>query len=390
MPVLMWPLALLALLFATRTVLRSDRGPDAAQLRAEQALSRSEWAPAAGEARIELRAQPLDGRAYRVLARVAAAQGDATTSARRLAQALHYAPRDLQTRAMAVDAALARGASAEAVAHIDAMLRMEPPLGELLFPRLVSLADTRDGREALLTHLAAQPLWRAEFMPELVRQAPAVAGLEPLMVALQARGGLGATESSAFLDRYIAERRWDEGYRVWLRLLPAKRRSDLATPTDGDFESAVTGGAPFEWRIASAAGVEAGIAPNPEGTGHGLRLAFTGSRQPYEGVRQLLLLPPGRSYVLRWRSRLESLDTPRGLRWELRCTDESDRVLLDSPPERGTRGWQNHELRFVVPAGCPAQWLRLGFAARIASENQAVGAAWWDDVAILDATPSPE
>lgn len=387
---LMWLLVALALVLAARTLWRADEAPDLAQRRAEQALASGDWRGAEAEALAELRAQPLDGRAYRVLARVAAAQGDAPLAAQRLAQALRYAPRDLQTRAMAADEALARGAQAEAAAHLDALLRMEPALGEALYPQLTVMALTPAGREALLPRLAARPPWRVEFMPELVRRAPDVSGLEPLWVALQSQGGLAPAESSALLDRYVAERRWDEAYRVWLRLLPAGRRTSLRAPTDGDFESAAVAGAPFEWRIPAGDGVEAGVVPLPDGTGHGLRLVFTGSRQPYEGVRQLLLLPGGRSYVLHWRSRLESLDTPRGLQWVLSCANDATQVLLDGPLERGTHGWQDHEQRFTVPAGCAAQWLKLGLSARIASENQAVGAAWWDDVDILDATPSPE
>ena len=107
-------------------------------------------------------------------------------------------------------------------------------------------------------------------------------------------------------------------------------------------------------------------------------------------VGQVVRKDGPQTHLVKAGSRLESLETPRGLHWELQCANEAGDGLLASPLERGSHGWRVQQQRFDVPDGCPAQWLRLGLAARIASENQAVGAAWWDDVAILDATPSPE
>ena len=377
--------ALLATVVAGRVLWRFGAEPDAALSRAERAMQRGAVAVARQAAHDSLTAQPLDGRAWRVLARAAAMEGNDAASEQALQRALRYAPRDLQTRALVADRALERGDGAAAVPQLDALLRMEPPLGESLFPTLAQLAVATKARPTLIARLARHPPWRSEFLTYLIRESQDVGSLEPLMVGLQGQGGLADSETAAWLDRYVAERRWDDAYRVWLRLLPAARRQALSMPDNGDFERLGSGASPFEWTLSSIAGVDAAMLPLEDSRGHALRLTFAGTAQPYDGVRQLLLLTPGRSFTLRWRSRLESLDTPRGLRWELSCAGGDERELLHGTPERGSHPWQLQTLRFTIPADCPAQWLRLRLAARIASENQAVGAAWWDDVAILDA-----
>jgi len=382
-----WPLTVavvLASMVTARVIWHLPAGPYDLLTLAEQASQRGDMVQARELARAELRVQPLDGRAWRVLAQSAAADNDSRQVDHLLERALHYSPRDLQTRAMAAERAIARGDPATAVGHLDALLRMEPPLMEAVFPALAQLGTDPVARPALITSLARWPVWRWDFIPYLLRQTPRVDALEPLMIGLREHGGLEPSESLAWLNRYVADRHWDEAYRVWMRLLTAAQRRKLSMPINGDFEDPVTGGSPFEWMVSRNGGVEAVIARSETDGGHMLQLTFSGAPEPYGGVRQLVLLPSGGHFTLHWRSRLESLDTPRGLQWELSCAGTPDRVFLASPPERGTHEWLVQSQAFTVPAECPAQWLTLRVAARIASENQAIGTAWWDDVAIID------
>ena len=108
-------------------------------------------------------------------------------------------------------------------------------------------------------------------------------------------------------------------------------------------------------------------------------------RSAFRDVRQLLLLPPGTGYQLRWRSRLDGLQAARGLRWTLTCADGPAGTILASEPSAGSSPWLQHAAAFDVPPDCPAQWLILELDARIAAETQAMGTAWFDDLEVVRA-----
>ena len=101
----------------------------------------------------------------------------------------------------------------------------------------------------------------------------------------------------------------------------------------------------------------------------------------FKHVRQLLALPPGK-YHLSGRVRLDDLRSERGLVWTLTCT-EGGRVLAETEPMSGHRGWSPFGLDLVVPEqACGGQWLTLRIPARIPAEQLIGGAAWFDDLQI--------
>ena len=119
-------------------------------------------------ARRALAANPLDGRAYRVLADVAREQGDRERQRRRSSRwRFEHAPRDIAARTWAAQIALERGDAAAAFSHYDRILRVAPEAQTTIFPVLAGLASMPGARDALVSRLAEQPPWRESLLGTL-------------------------------------------------------------------------------------------------------------------------------------------------------------------------------------------------------------------------------
>jgi hypothetical protein len=350
---------------------------------AERKVASRHFDEAAALARRALAGDPLDGRAYRVLADVAREQGDPVRQRTLIALAVKHAPRDIAARAWAAQIALERGDAAAAFSHYDRILRVAPAAQATIFPVLAGLAAMPGARDALVSRLAGQPPWRASLLGYFAGNTPSADDLLPVFGALRARGGLSPDENAALVGRLVRDRRWDQAFVTWADGLSAAQLAALATPVDPGFEDAAPPSGPFEWNFGRVAGVDAGIRPLPDTPGHALRIEFQGQRSPFRDVRQLLLLPPGVGYQLKWRSRLDGLQALRGLRWTLTCADGPAGTILATEPSAGSSPWRQYAAAFDVPPDCPAQWLILELDARIAAETQAMGTAWFDDVEVV-------
>ncbi len=339
---------------------------------------------AAALARRALAADPLDGRAYRVLADVAREQGDRDRQRTLIALAVQHAPRDIAARTWAAQIALERGDAAAAFSHYDRILRVAPAAQATIFPVLAGLAAMPGARDALVSRLAEQPPWRASLLGYFAGTTPSADDLPPVFEALRARGGLSPDENAALVGRFVRDRRWDQAFVAWAGGLSARNWPRSERPSIAVSRMQAPPSGPFEWNIGRVAGVDAGIRPLPDAAGHALRIEFQGQRSPFRDVRQLLLLPPGTGYQLQWRSRLDGLQVARGLRWTLTCADGPAGTILATEPSAGSSPWRQHAAAFDVPPDCPAQWLVLELDARIAAETQAMGTAWFDDVEVVN------
>jgi tetratricopeptide (TPR) repeat protein len=83
--------------------------PDALLMLAEKNVAGRKFDAAEALAKRALAANPLDGRAYRVLADAASARGDRKRQQTLIALAVQHAPRDIAARAWAAQIALERG-----------------------------------------------------------------------------------------------------------------------------------------------------------------------------------------------------------------------------------------------------------------------------------------
>jgi tetratricopeptide (TPR) repeat protein len=370
---------LLVLTFCAWRVLQPAGSPAG---RAEATLRKGVTSAAEAQARAALRASPLDGRSYRLLAESALAEHRPVDAAKLFALAGERSPRDLQTQAWLVDHALKAGDFSQAATHLDQMLRVQPELQAKLYPVLEGMVARPASRPAVAQVLLKRPPWRVEFVHHLFADSKDLVGTFELASSLRhAAGGLDESELNAFLDRLIRDRQWAAAYLIWVGSLDEESHARIGNVFNGDFELAPSMSG-FDWRFERIAGARIS---REQTTGAGgskaLRVAFEDRRVPFKNVRQLLVLTPG-SYGLSGRSRLEELRTARGLVWTLSCA-ENGQVLYESDSFSGQRGWRSFSGQFMVPAaGCGGQWLVLGLPARIPAEQRIGGVAWFDDIQI--------
>jgi tetratricopeptide (TPR) repeat protein len=381
-----WIAGGIVLLFAAWRVLLlatdPDLQPEADLRKAAAAAAEGRLDDAARHARAALTTRPLDGRPYAQLAVLAQARGDVEEAGRLAEMAVRHAPRDPRARALAAQSAIARSDWTEALRHYDHLLRVNPSLNGQVFPVFTAMAGVEETRAPLAARLATDPPWRSGFLREFARTAP-----DPRVLFRDPRlkDELSPEEATAYVGRYVADRRWQDAFIAWASLLRVASLTGLTTPMDGGFEPPLIGGPPFSWDIRAPKGVEAALARLPGDAGHALRVQFLGRRAAFNHVRQLTLLPAG-NYVLAWRSRLDGLQAQRGLRWTLTCADGAKTRIMATEPEVGTSAWGSRTAGFAVPDDCLAQWLVLELDARIAAETLAAGTAWFDDVRVLPAT----
>ncbi|WP_290885945.1 hypothetical protein [Arenimonas sp.] len=337
---------------------------------------------AADHARRALRANPLDGRSYRVLGTLADAAGNRDEAAKLFRIAAERTPRDQLSQAWLLDHHLAQGDLAAAMQNVDLLLRVNPSLLPGLEPMLLSLAADPAAQEPLAARLGTAPPWRAGLLQQVASKAPDAQAVAPLFERLrQAPGGLAPGELAAWLDRLGREGQWGQAYLVWVSQLPPGRLAGLGNVFNGGFEWEPGQGG-FDWRFGRVAGARIDRLPVEGAVDRlALRVAFEDRRVPFAHVRQLLALGPGR-YTLSGRARPDNLRTDRGLVWTVTCAS-GGQPLGETAPLRGSGPWRDFEADFEVPAeGCGGQWLVLRLPARIPAEQRIGGRVWFDALKI--------
>jgi len=355
--------------------------PEALVREAERlALDPAQAAPAAETARAALRANPLDGRGYRILGSLAADREQAVALH---VHAAHRSPREVSSHAWLIEHFLVQGDYATALAHADLILRVSPRLAGNLMPVMLGLAVTPEGQPALAERLLLSPPWKDRALQHVIANAPDTDALSPLMDRLRkSPGGLGEQALGLWLDRLTREHRWGQAYLTWVSQLPPDRLQGLGNVFNGDFEWAPTQSG-FDWRFGQVNGARIARLAVPGATdGMALRVSFSDRRVPFSHVRQQLALTPGR-YRLSGKVRPEGLRTDVGLVWTVGCAGPLNQPLVDTAPFKGQSPWRPFEAEFEVPAeGCGGQWLTLRLPARIAAEQRIGGTIWFDEIRI--------
>lgn len=328
--------------------------PEQRLAEARDHLQHGRPAEAAAIAREVLAEDPSHGSAFAVLAQALADPNEAAATLAHYETAARRAPRDVHVRAWLAAHHLQAGDYPAAVPHLDALLTVSPESREQALPLVVQLAADRGFADALATHLAEHPRWRALLLRTAQRSGVPDAA-DNLHAALRERGALAPAESARWIDGMLAGGRWGTAYAYWIGDL---ERAPEALPLlfNGGFERPISNRG-FDWRLRRTNGVVAGRVEAPGG-GHALRLTFLGRNVGRTGLEQPLLLAPGR-YRLELRARTRDLRSHRGLEWQLTCSDNRTRIgsgaTITTHP-----GWADLGMEFEVPArDCEGQWLRL-------------------------------
>ena len=356
------------------------RQPDTAMHQAQAAFAAGDHDGAARQARALLAREPLQGRAFALLAAVADAHGRREEAATLYVIAARRSPRDVATRTWLTRRALERGDYAGALDQVDRILRLDPARGGALYPVLAPLAEDPRFVSALATVLRTDPPWRPALLatwrnPKTGHPAAANAVLQ----ALQQQGGLSAEEYRAWLDSLIADGQWGEAYARWATTV-VRSGAPLPLVYNGGFSATPTDTG-FDWRLRHVPGVLVQFEPRPEG-GQAAHLQFLDQGVATAGLEQPLMLSPG-NYRISLRMRLQSLDSALGLQWVIACTGPAG-VAARIPPVQGTTAWQSYDGDFTIPAsGCPGQWLRLVNPVDGGGAQRVSGELWVDDVHIV-------
>ncbi|WP_159015921.1 hypothetical protein [Cognatiluteimonas profundi] len=337
-------------------------------------------------ARNILRSSPDDGRAFRVLARSAALDGDGNgngSQARALyAIAARRAPRDQPTRAALADGAFAAGDLQAGFDQLDALFRVAPNLRDPLLRRLIPDLDDARVQEALVARMATNPPWRAALVPVLLDASTSTPAALDLLARLARRIPLLPAEADARIALLQRAGRDGDARQLWLEALPTSQRGDDARLFDGGFEHPDVTGA-YGWRLDPPPGVAiTSDDTNPAQGAHALSIDFSGRAVQGPGLSQRLALAPG-DYRLSLAVD-NATDAQRPFAWRLSCQAPGEPLLSLSLPDGSRRGWQQVAADFSVPAGCTGQTLHLDFLARSIAERQLTGSLRLDAMRIAN------
>lgn len=356
----------------------SPRHPQALLALAEQQLAAGHIDAARASARRLLAAEPLEGRAFRILAAAEAQQGHAERALALYTIAARRSPRDMRTRAWLTEHYLVAGDYPAALRQIDVLLRTSPRQGQVVMPLLAQLAANPAFANELARVLARRPSWRPGLLATL-QQAKDPRGAEQVLSALRREGGLDATEFEEWLAYLIRQGRWGEAYGRWASTLDLQGKS-LPLVYNGDFEQPVSNRG-FDWRLTRIPGVSLDFVPDRSARGLTAHAAFRGRPVAQVNLEQLLLLGPGR-YRFTAKVRAEALRSERGLEWTITCMGQPE-PLATSEPFNGTFNWRSVVMEVNVPVtDCHGQSLRLRNPVPAGSIQQVSGDLWFDDVAV--------
>ncbi len=323
---------------------------------------------------------PSDGRAFMALARIRE-QAVALQSAKKLAYlADQLAPMRGEVQLEAAAFWLRQGQLEQAFQQLKTALELRPGLRKDFYPILINLVEDPDVRTAFSALLKEPPPWWDEFF----RYASAnVVELDTLRAIYGMNGRRPSVgERNSYLGRLKREVRWMEMYFVWLTSLDAQQLAVLGNVHDGSFELNPDNQG-FGWHVEPIRGVRVEAVPTHGARGkRALHLVFEGKRSRFRHMYQYLLLEPGR-YRLTGLTRLDNLRAAQGVQWKVRCMSADSALLGASNRFLGASDWQAFDADFTVPpGGCPAQELRLELVGRQASDFEAAGEVWFDNLGI--------
>lgn len=328
-------------------------------------------------------ANPVSGVTYGLVALVSEAEGREESARQAMSLGGTLAPQRTDLSLTAYDFWLRRGDVERALRAANVALTRDKASHAGLFPSILALT-ARPGADAAFERLLADKVvWWPEFFRHATERAINVDVVRALH-ALQRSGpnSSGDDELRAYLKRLQTEGLWLDAYLVWLNSLPKDRALFSGELYNGGFEER-SRNLGFEWLDQPLNGVLVGFDPSYGVTGsRALHVVFQGLRVRWRHFYQYLMLPPG-SYTLRGRVRADSLQTERGVVWQVSCHKASEPIAT-SERFKGTDQWRHFSVGFQVPnSGCPVQELRLELLGRAALDYEASGQIWFDDLSLM-------
>lgn len=326
---------------------------------AANALNQGDTSQAIAAAETLVHRNPTGRSSASVLAEALSVAGQAQRSAQAFQIALTNGWRDPEAQAWAIEAALFNQDLRQAVAHLDALLRISGDVASRS-NWLVAIEASRAGRIALAERLSHSPRWSSEWLrtsADLPRSR-----IEDRIETLQMARSRGLNTTAA-----------DAARATW-RLIDSHPEQALAfwIATSGEGDSKIRGiwdadfvrsskdwdGGPFEWRRRDGTGVQVRIVETSKGPG----LEISGLSVTTGAVLETLIsLGPGI-----WRLSWQQSGT-QNVRVVPACSHPGSSIARNLyRPSTG------NVLRFSVPGSCPIQKISIvlfGDTAPLGSET---------------------
>lgn len=295
--------------------------------------------------------EPLSEVPLLAAARTALARGDGDEADRLLAAALRRNPRSRYGLLLRLERAVQLRRNEEAATTMLVLSRLFADVGAALVSQIAAMAADPSTRAAARHVMASDPQVRMQVLERLAR-----AGTDPELV-LELAGPAAPTPAGSeppawqrlLLDEMVERGRFGEARAIWARFAGAG--AEPGALYDPGF-TGLPGPPPFNWRFESGG---EGFAEPVRGTG-GLNVEYPGRARAVL-ASQLVLLAPGR-YELAFEAEGRAEGEDSRLIWTLACHG-SERILVEVPITGVEFTPKRFQASVSVPAGCPAQWLRL-------------------------------
>ena len=311
------------------------------------------------------RRDPLAPEPFLVRGVQAGLAGEAVTAQRAFEAAQWRDPRSLPAAYFLADRYFRAGDVKHGLREIAALARLSPEGGSAAVPYVAQYATNQANWPALRELFAANPGLAQRVLIALASKP------ETVPAALGLAGPDAAANQQWMLilvNTLVTAGDYPRAYAAWARLAPGRARQGELVH-DMAFEDTIAP-PPFNWQLTSST---VGVAERQKGRLHAL---YYGDEDGTLAT-QLLLLQPG---LYRLSMRLFG-DPARAhaLTWSIWCDKAPQPLASVTLDVAAARGWQ-----FAVPAGCPAQWLKLSGTSTDMSQQVDVSIG---DLRLAKATP---
>jgi hypothetical protein len=356
---------------------------------AEQALTKlsaTELDGLSARERARLEAEPLDRTALQNLTLVAALQGKKDQQEQLALVLASYARRSVKAQVAAIEILFGKGDYANALEHIDGVLRSGSPNSQarkLIFDGLSKVVTDSRPRVALVKKLAENPPWREQLLKHIfASDKDGRLGYELISEMRQAKSPPSQDELRGYLASAFEKKLYDLAYFVWLDSLEPAELSRSGLIFDGSFDL-VPKNLNFGWNLLRAPTFRAGFEQALSGKKDtSLSVNFFDSRENFYHVFQHVMLQPG-SYDLKGVFMSDNFRSEGGLKWRFRCLNAAQTILAESEAFKQPSPESPWRMTFEVPpADCQVQFLRLESASRATADQRYKGRVFFDNLEI--------
>jgi hypothetical protein len=250
-------------------------------------------------------------------------------------------PRSLPAAYFLAQRYLESGDSGRGLAEVATLARLAPYGVATVTPYLATYASVAANWPRLRQLFRDNPALGGPVLTKLATNASTVPAV--LALADPRQNAVDAPWLPPLLNTMVAAGQYDQARSIWARSSGMPSTSELVHDLSFTDKKSPP---PFNWSLTSST---VGLAERQ--AGGRLQVVFYGQE---DGIlaSQLLLLKPG-SYRLSMQL-FGDPERARVLNWSVWCDKTDAPIASVGLDAAAARGW-----RFDVPAGCPAQWLKL-------------------------------